>query len=120
MRSCSSSRSDVGRPKKNPALVVSANPAGYEEALGSAVADFEAFHGTEPKVRGSGFPILVEVGRLREVVYEPTHGERSGVEWFHQFEASSLYATEDGKELWIVPDEGEPMRFDPERGIVGG
>jgi len=88
-----------------------------------AVDAFETFHGgVEPRVRriGKGNRVLIEIGRLREVVYQPRRGDRRGPAWVHKVRGARLAATPDGKQLVIVIDPKHPMRFDPERGIVGG
>jgi DNA-directed RNA polymerase specialized sigma24 family protein len=110
--------------RENPApLVVLSNPAPEREPSAAAVAAFKKFHGVAPRrVRRlpPGFPELVALGLLREVVYRPTIGQRKGPAFFHKFGAGGmLAATPDGTRLFLVPAPRRPFRVDWSRGIVG-
>jgi hypothetical protein len=107
--------------EKNPELMILGNPT---ETRKLAEEQFRRFHGTKPrsrKVDVEGEDFLVEIGRLKEVVYHPQKGIRADAEWFHRFRNSILAASVDGQRLYIVPADGsKPLRFDPDRGIIGG
>ena len=109
------------KKKENPELMILGNPVPTEEL---AEEQFRRFHGTRPKKREvevEGEEFLIEIGTLKEVVYHPSHGIRSDAEWFHKFRGSTLAASVDGQRLYIVPKRGgKPLRFDPDRGIIGG
>jgi len=114
-----------GGTRRNPDLVILGNPTEEEdpEEIDAAAQAFEEFHGVEPRaVRriGRGRKALVALGDLKEIVYKPTRGERSGPAWFHEFGPGAvLAASVDGKELRIVKTGGRSMKVDWQRGIVG-
>lgn len=92
-------------------------------AVAQAVAAYKRFHGVAPvkarRLAGSG-PPLVALGQLREVVYQPTRGDRKGPAFFHRFGRGAVLAADpSGKHLFLVPSVGKPFRVDWERGIVG-
>lgn len=98
-----------------------ANPS--SAAMAAALRAYREFHGVEPQkqrqVAGSA-PVLVALGQLREVVYQPTRGDRKGPAFFHRFGRGAwLAATPDGKSLVLVPAAGKPFRVKWDRGIVG-
>lgn len=107
------------KPKrKNPDLVTISNPAGADVA--SAVAAYRQFHGVNPTrcSKGSGKGVLIALGELREIVYQPKRGQRKGPAFFHKFKAGNVLAvTADGKRLVIV-DRSKRKAVDFDLGII--
>lgn len=116
--------------RKNPALLTIGNPDGDpiqvdRDKLEKAVAAYEEFHGEAPtevmELPGPG-AVYVMLGELRDVLYEPRKGHRSGAVWEHTFgPGAALVASPDGRDVRIVSLEGEGarLRVDWSRGIVG-
>lgn len=77
------------------------NPASLKKAL----AAYRQFHGVNPKkaTKGDGNGVLIALGELREIVYQPRRGSRKGPAYFHNFKPGNVLAvTADGKRLVIV------------------
>lgn len=107
--------------RRNPQILTIGNPRGRTE-LAKAVRAYERFHGVKPKVakKGKGTGVWIELGKAREVIYEPTKGERRKAPYRHKFgRGAVLAASADGKRLAIFPGSGSRMRVDWARGIVG-
>lgn len=104
--------------KRNPELLT-INPAKRE--LAKAVREYTRFHGVKPKRAtklGKGRGVLVALGELREIVYQPRRGSRKGPAWFHKFRPGNVLAvTADGKRLVIV-DRKNRKAVDFDYGIV--
>jgi len=67
---------------------------------------------------GKRGPVLVALGELREIVYQPRRGARRGPAYFHHFKAGNILATTaDGKRLVIVDRKGRKA-VDFDLGIV--
>ncbi len=95
------------------------NPSPTAE-LRQAAAAFKQFHGVNPRKvsKGGGRGVLVSLGELREIVYQPTRGERKGPAFFHNFKAGNILAvTADGERLVIV-DRKNRTAVDFDLGIV--
>lgn len=117
-------------PRKNPdrmtwhkAKVVGKKRRETAKQLRAAEKAYRRFHGVDPatvkKVPGRA-PVLVALGQLKEVVYQPTRGVRKGPAFFHVFgKGATLAATPDGKHLILVPRLGKPFKVKWDRGIVG-
>lgn len=116
------------RRRRNPDLVtVLGNPAPKD--LPAAARAYREFHGVDPatvvEIAGPKDRVLVSLGELREVVYQPRRGDRKGPAFFHRFgRGAVLAATPDGKHLVIVPAGDvkrgrRSARVDWSRGIVG-
>ena len=107
--------------KSNPELLILTNPASPE--LARAVKRYRKFHGVDPKRalrrgRGKKAKVLVGLGDMIEIVYEPRRGQRKRVHWFHQFKRRAILATDaDGNGLYIVDPSGKVM-VDFSAGIV--
>lgn len=102
-------KSDRKRPKRR-------NPT----ELQKAVSAYKQFHGVNPhKVsKGNGRGVLISLGELREIVYQPTRGKRKGPAFFHNFAAGNVLAvTADGRRLVIV-DRKNRKAVDFDLGIV--
>lgn len=104
----------------NPQLMTISNPA-VRGDMARAVAAYTRFHGIKP-VRamrlGKGKGVLVALGELREIVYQPRRGARRGPAFFHAFKAGNVLAvTADGRKLVIV-DRARRRAVDFTRGIV--
>lgn len=112
-------RKKAPRRRKNPQLLtVLGNPVRAEMA--KAVAAYRRFHGVAPKKmsRGGGKGVLIALGELREIVYQPRRGERRGPAFAHAFKAGNVLAvTPDGKKLVIV-DRKRRKAVDFDLGIV--
>jgi len=89
--------------------------------VAAAVRAYKQFHGVDPKKAfklGKRGPVLVALGELREIVYQPRRGERRGPAYFHHFKPGNLLAaTADGKRLVIVDRKGRTA-VDFDLGIV--
>ena len=102
--------------------MVITNPTSRAE-LGQAVRQYRKFHGVNPKRalrRGKGKKarVLVGLGDMVEIVYEPRRGQRKRIHWFHKFKRRAILATDDkGRGLYIVDPEGRIM-VDFSAGIV--
>ncbi len=105
------------RRRRNPELMTLGNPS---KDLARAVKAFRQFHGVAPKkvTKGRGKGVLVALGELREIVYQPTRGMRKGPAFFHKFKPGNVLAvTADGKRLVIV-DRKKRKAVDFDAGIV--
>lgn len=107
------------RSKRNPNLVTITNPA--KRDLQKAVDAYREFHGVDPESMfrlGKGNKVLVALGELKEVVYQPRRGHRKGPAFFHKFKPGNVLAvSSDGRELRIVDTKRRrAVKFD--RGIV--
>ncbi len=82
---------------------------------------YRQFHGVNPKrvaKLGRRGPVLIALGELREIVYQPRRGNRTGPAFFHHFRAGNVLAvTADGKRLVIV-DRKKRKAVDFDLGIV--
>lgn len=105
--------------RRNPELMTVANPSRSD--LTRAVAQYRRFHGVDPKKAtklGRGKGVLIALGELRELVYQPRRGHRKGPAFFHNFKPGSvLAATPDGKKLVIV-DRKNRKAVDFDLGVV--
>jgi len=114
----SKGRKSTNKRNHNPDLLLLGNPRAQME---KAAAAYRRFHGVEPKTmrKGTGKRILIALGQLREIVYQPRRGSRRGPAWFHKFgKGAILAATLDG-DLVIVKDKGSRLKVNWDRGIVG-
>lgn len=106
------------RPRKNPQLLT-INPT--DRQVAAAVRAYRQFHGVDPKRAiklGPRGGVLVALGELREIVYQPRRGARKGPAYFHHFQPGNLLAaTPDGKRLVIV-DRKNRRAVDFDLGIV--
>ena len=105
--------------RRNPELLV-VNPSTASRA--KAAAAYRQFHGVNPKKAtklGRGKGVLIALGELREIVYQPRRGNRShGAAFFHNFKPGNVLATTpDGKKLVIVDRKGRKA-VDFDLGIV--
>lgn len=109
------------RRRRNPELLTIYNPARSE--LAAAEKRYREFHGVAPeKVRriGAGKGVLIALGTLKELVYQPRRGHRRGPAFFHRFGPGAvLAASVDGREVRIVKPTGRPVRVKWDRGITG-
>lgn len=109
--------------KRNPQLLTLGNPGKATGAeLERARAAYRRFHGVDVKPglvkRGKGKGVLIVLGELRRVDYQPTRGQRRGPVWFHHFGKGCKLATDPaGKRLVILDTKGEQL-VDFDRGIV--
>lgn len=114
----SRARPTTARRRRNPDLVTIANPSRAE--LARALTAYRRFHGVDPKkvTRGKGKGVLVALGELREIVYQPRRGQRRGPAFFHNFKPGNVLAvTADGKRLVIV-DRRSRKAVDFDLGII--
>lgn len=113
-----SSSSRKRRKRRNPELLT-VNPA--RSGLAAALSAYQQFHGMRPQKAtklGNGKGVLIALGELREIVYQPRRGDRKGPAWFHKFKPGNVLAvTADGKKLVIV-DRRRRRAVDFDRGIV--
>lgn len=88
------------------------NPSRRPE-LKRALAQYRKFHGVNPRKalkRGTGKQVLVALGDVVEIVYEPRRGQRKRVHWVHKFKQRAILATdENGRGLFIVDPKGRVM-----------
>lgn len=100
-RGSSTGSSRKPKRRRNPDLLTLSNPADIKKA----VAAYRQFHGVNPKkaTKGDGKGVLIALGELREIVYQPRRGNRTGAAYFHNFKPGNVLAvTADGKRLVIV------------------
>lgn len=112
----------AGNPQKRKKKRTSAaNPQRIRSTeLEKAVGAYKQFHGTNPHkvTKGKGRGVLISLGELREIVYQPTRGKRKGPAFFHNFAAGNVLAvTADGRRLVIV-DRKNRKAVDFDLGIV--
>lgn len=104
--------------RRNPELLT-VNPSASE--LRKAAREYQRFHGVKPKRAtklGKGRGVLIALGELREIVYQPRRGSRRGPAWFHKFKPGNVLAVSaDGKRLVIV-DRRNRKAVDFDYGIV--
>jgi len=102
--------------RRNPDLLTLSNPASLKKAL----AAYRQFHGVNPKkaTKGDGKGVLIALGELREIVYQPRRGNRTGAAYFHNFKPGNVLAvTADGKRLVIV-DRKKRKAVDFDLGLI--
>lgn len=112
------------KQKPNPEILSIVNPA-QEAELRRAYAQYRKFHGTEPTTltpRGRKGArqrkILIVLGRVVDIIYEPRTGQRKRIHWVHSFGRDARLATDaSGKHLYIVGKQGQ-VQVDFSRGIV--
>jgi len=119
-KSVSGTRSS--KRSRNPQLLTVMNPTlQTTRDLAKARKAYRAFHGVDPKrvaKLGPRGPVLIALGELREIVYQPRRGHRRGPAFFHHFKAGNVLAvTADGKRLVIV-DRRKRKAVDFDLGIV--
>lgn len=116
-------RSRAPRRKENPHLLTLGNPSEItSEHVRAAIAAYKRFHGVEPKPsqvhRGDGNGILIALGELCRIDYQPTRGQRSGPTWYHHFKPGAVLCTSpDGRRLVVLDRQGKRL-VDFDRGIV--
>jgi hypothetical protein len=96
----------------------------HPSSLKRAVAAYRRFHGVPPvsarRLPGKGRGVLISMGALREIVYQPRRGDRRGPAFTHRFGRGAVLAVSpDGQHLYIVKTDGSRMRVDFDRGIIG-
>ncbi len=110
--------------RTNPEILAILNPAGVDE-LEKAKRAYKKFHGVAPSrvvVRGRRGKrprkVLIVLGRLIDLIYEPRRGQRKRIHWIHAFGPEVRLATDStGRELFILGPEGV-RQVDFSRGIV--
>jgi hypothetical protein len=111
------------RRKANPHLLTLGNPSPVTaQHMEAARAAYRRFHGVDPKPgqirHGDGNGILIALGELRRIDYQPRRGDRQGPTWFHHFKAGCVLCTSpDGRRLVILDRHGKRL-VDFDRGIV--
>lgn len=111
------------RGSPNPTILSITNPASRE--MTKAIAAYRKFHGVDPirtTIRGRKGKrprkILIVLGRLVDLVYEPSRGERKRIHWIHAFGRNARLAVDPtGKHLYIIAKEGM-RQVDFSRGII--
>ncbi len=94
------------------------------DELKKAKRKYREFHGVDVKKmtrrgpkNGRPKPLIV-LGRLIDIIYEPTRGQRRAIHWIHAFGRNARLCTDvGGKGLYIVTTEGT-VQVDFSRGIV--
>lgn len=105
---------------KNPQLLTIGNPSPGD--IRKAIAAYRRFHGVDPDPKafrnGDGKGILIALGELRRVDYEPRKGERRRTVWFHHFKPGAVLCTDpDGRRLVVLDRHGKQL-VDFDRGII--
>lgn len=117
--SASSQKRGSKKRRRNPELLTISNPT--RAKLAKAANAYRQFHGVDPKKMtklGNGGDVLIALGDLREIVYQPRRGDRKGPAFFHKFKPGNVLAvTADGKRLAIV-DRKKRTAVDFDLGIV--
>jgi len=118
------------RRRRNPQVLAISNPSAAAVRAGAevakALARYREFHGEDPpeivrmgtRRRGQKPRVLIVLGRVVDIVYEPTTGQRKRVHWIHDFGPDARLCTDPtGRELVILTGDNEPQ-VDFSRGIV--
>ena len=114
--------------RENPEIlsVAHTNPVHTSQLqMEKAARKYRQFHGVDPdKITTIGNPeaadakVLIVLGRLVDLIYEPSKGLRKTIHWHHKFGKDARLATDiSGKKLYIVGKQGQ-VQVDFSRGII--